>query len=340
MNDKIRRVQRCDPVFKELFMGHSACDLKTRPIFVSGFRLKLLLKKTNSCCTATELENHQQYQVCYTVKKKLKALQIPEENLPAVGEDGVDEDDAEEEGGDAEEEDEDAGEEDGVASVRNKKKRMQDDVEADVEEEDHPSKRKMRTSSKEKLLNDIFEAGKLFRQPYRRLCNRERTRRINTLANSVIATCVSKSDLKDKGVNSLVDNVDLAVDIISVLDAMKDRMQKVTKVNFNSLEAEVTLETTPDSSSVIHPLQSLQEAILLLSVCTKTTYTLLRKKFIKGWNISKESLPSYHMMTKHRPKMVPFEIDLRANNTSYQDWTTTSAIDINSSSLTTRIFPR
>ena len=46
------------------------------------------------------------------------------------------------------------------------------------------------------------------------------------------------------------------------------------------------------------------------------------------------------MMTKHRPKMVPFEIDLRANNTSYQDWTTTSAIDINSSSSTTRIFPR
>ena len=93
----------------------------------------------------------------------------------------------------------------------------------------------------------------------------------------------------------------------------------MTKVDFTSLEAEVTLETTPNFISVLHSLQSLQEAILLLFVHTKTTFNSLMKNFIKGLNISKESLLSYHMMIKHSPTMVPFEIHLRANNMPYQD---------------------
>ena len=85
---------------------------------------------------------------------------------------------------------------------------------------------------------------------------------------------------------------------------------------------------TSITSSVI----SLEEVISLISIFTKSTYTMIRKKFIERWKISKVSMPLYHYTTKHRPKIVIIAIDLRAHNMSYYDWKTSSGLDFSSSS--------
>ena len=106
----------------------------------------------------------------------------------------------------------------------------------------------------------------------------------------------------------MINNVDLASDVIAILEAIKQRTQQKIEVNFFNLDNEVAPPPTassvdiPDSvdnvSVVVEKPPSLDFTIALLSRSTRGAHTELRKKFIETFNFPGQQLPSHHKMTK------------------------------------------
>ena len=60
---------------------------------------------------------------------------------------------------------------------------------------------------------------------------KERQRRVDSLCNILIAACVDNTEFKKNGVDYLISNVNLATDIVSSIDSMKQRIQQRTKTS-------------------------------------------------------------------------------------------------------------
>ena len=93
-----------------------------------------------------------------------------------------------------------------------------------------------RLTNDEKQLEDIKEAGRSFKIDFSTLVARQQQRRSCTLANSVIAACITKEELKSQGLDCIKQNEKLAEHVISLLDIVKGRIEKLIGINFESLE--------------------------------------------------------------------------------------------------------
>ena len=185
------------------------------------------------------------------------------------------------------------------------------------------SRRRRRRTKSEKLVSDVNEvlSEKGYRLSYSKLVIRERHRRVHDLSSVVIAACVDKLEFHSDGAKYLMNNFELAEDILTILEAIKHTIQQRIRINLNNLENEVV--PPPDNLStslqvanndvinvddVVSKPESLDGAIALLSRCTRDSYEELRKKFIETFDIPVQKLPSYHMMTKHRPELESFAV--------------------------------
>ena len=176
---------------------------------------------------------------------------------------------------------------------------------------------------------------------------RERNSRSKKLALEVIAACVDKAELQEGGVNFLFGNYELGIDVLTMLDAIKHQIQMSIGVNLNSLNINNEVTPPPPSSQSTLDVDSnntvdveleeddrpdLEAAIHLLANCSRNRYNDLVSKFIKSYNIPKAYLPSYHLMTKDRPKVVTFEV-IPSELPTEGDLLTESLVPLNNSSF-------
>ena len=70
-------------------------------------------------------------------------------------------------------------------------------------------------------VESLLEKSKRYRYPYKKLVSRERARRVNFLAQNVLAACVDRSELKEKKDELFKFNKNLAQDALTILDEMK-----------------------------------------------------------------------------------------------------------------------
>ena len=80
------------------------------------------------------------------------------------------------------------------------------------------------------------------------------------------------------------------------------------------------LDGIDDVNSAVKKPPSLDAAIALLSCSTKGVHNEVGKKFIETFNIPVLQLPSYHMMTKNRPKLVSVNLTTNSNNSFLCDY--------------------
>eukprot|EP00978_Attheya_sp_CCMP212_P009649 scaffold22901_cov42-Attheya_sp.AAC.1 len=166
----------------------------------------------------------------------------------------------------------------------------------------------------------VATCGQKYRKPFRKVNARERSRRITILSKEILGTCVDTSCLVEDGANYLKNNKEVAVDVLTVLDGIRHRIQRELEMNLNLQNLHETM--TPhvvdvgDESVERHiDFDSVSSAVLyntavaMLSTATKTGYALIRKRFIEDSKFDGKDLPSFQMLTtKNRPKISPMLI--------------------------------
>jgi hypothetical protein len=190
------------------------------------------------------------------------------------------------------------------------------------------------TTVKKSFLNGVDECSKKYRKSYQNLSMRERSRRVAKLAQVVLGACIDRTALElsyssGEEENYLEGNEELAVDLITVLDAIRHRVQREMKINLvngrianemsppppsshesRELSAEDILENETASAEMVY-----NTSIALLTATTMSGYANVHAKLFRNPNLHQSGpklLPSYYMLTKNRPKIE--ELSLTDNN--------------------------
>ena len=164
---------------------------------------------------------------------------------------------------------------------------------------------KIRVSAKEKFTKDVLDS--YYKVPFGNLCMRERRRRMGELSRVVLGACIERGRFKKDSDEYMYKNKKLVVDAINLLDGMKEYILSKTKVDENELDSVAVIPVENDSEGLISELDENKKehklAIKLLCETTRRGYDRMRhsmNEFVK--------LPSYHLLTKDRPKIVPLLI--------------------------------
>lgn len=168
------------------------------------------------------------------------------------------------------------------------------------------SKNQHRSSHRDMFCGLVKERGEGFRRPYEGIVMRERVRRVEGLAAMVIAACVDRDELEKKGVEYLSGNRELAVDVMTVLDIIKNRVQDELRVNLLSVNDEIT--PLPEGEDEEDNNPNYDSAIAMLGETSIKGYERMRKKIVGQNILCADVMPSYHMLTKNRPKINSFVI--------------------------------
>ena len=129
------------------------------------------------------------------------------------------------------------------------------------------------------MAEDILETSSKYRKPHAQLVIREPMQRISKPGNVVISAPIDKDSLREKKQICLFENVELVADCILLLDAIKDRIGKILKINSNSDidPKDVVLLPPHDFSKEKSP----EATTTLLSESTENKYGKIRKIMIK-----------------------------------------------------------
>ena len=206
MTNRKHRLRMCvDAVRNVLIRSHRKCNIRKRSHFEFSGR------KINCFFGVDGLDEDHSYKVCSNVADMLKQYRQPRRKSAVQG-------------------------------TPRQSNRISGIVDSNrcMNGNDDVNCRHPRTSHDETFLHSVLDQCKSFHIPYVSLSMRERSRRVELLAATIIASCVTKKDLQVKGSDYLHGNKELGVDILTVVDAMKERVQNGIKVNLSSIGHMVT----------------------------------------------------------------------------------------------------
>ena len=177
-----------------------------------------------------------------------------------------------------------------------------------------------RRSKHDKLIDEVLEDSKQYYMGYNKLKEDQKKSRVTKMATKLLAGCINRKALKQDRMEYLRKNEKVAEDVVMLLDAVKDKLQSILLLNFDT---EVSIDAENNREEDCNKEHTFCTAISLLSNTTKTSYNIVRKNIMHEFGIAKKDLPSYHMMTINRPKMVAFNVVplelFQRNNTAILD---------------------
>ena len=122
----------------------------------------------------------------------------------------------------------------------------------------------------------------------------------------VIGACVDRVSLEKMGVGYLSGNRDLAVDVVTVLDVIRNRVQDELTINLLSVNDEIT---PPPEGESEEDNPNYDSAIAMLGETSIKGYEHMRKKIVEKNILCSDVIPSYHILTKNSPKISPFIVE-------------------------------
>ena len=108
-----------------------------------------------------------------------------------------------------------------------------------------------RTGHKQKWYDGVLEASSPYKIPFRKLSMVQRTRRIDAVAKLVIATCVDRGEMRLRGKTYFERNDNLAVDVVTVLDWLRTRLQYELKVNLKTETVSTSFTPLNDADTAV-----------------------------------------------------------------------------------------
>ena len=184
-----------------------------------------------------------------------------------------------------------------------------------------------RKSTVRKFRDDLL--GKCgpnyFKVRFGKLKMRTRRHRMKSVSQLILGACIDRKEYKVRDKEYLISNEALAVDVINLISGVKEFLESKLEVNFDTLENVAMQPIEDDNDGLIHELNINKKehrlAINILGETSANGYGRMKynmQEFV--------DLPSYHVLSKKRPKVkgfiVPivniesYEIELDENDTS------------------------
>lgn len=161
---------------------------------------------------------------------------------------------------------------------------------------------KRRAKQKQKFTDDVLQ--QYYKVPFGKLTMRERRLRMAALAKSVLSACINRKEFERDTDEYMHGNKVLAIEILNLLDGMKEYIESKVKVNFNDLEEIAVVPNPEDNEGLIYELDARKKehkvAIALLGETSKKGYRRVRKSLK-----SIATIPTFENVTKNRPRIVP-----------------------------------
>ena len=168
---------------------------------------------------------------------------------------------------------------------------------------------KTRKSTNMIFNNDVLSKENYFKVPFGKLTMKQRRLRIATLSKKILSACVDRKQFKEDGLGYLHNNESLAVDVINLLDGMKEFLQSKIKLNFKNIQDIPMIPLDKDSEGSILFLDDNNKkhklAQILLGENSNSGYKRIATKMSEMAN-SQDLLPSTYMLDKKRgAKIIP-----------------------------------
>ena len=158
---------------------------------------------------------------------------------------------------------------------------------------------------------------RFYRKRFRNLAMKERRRRMLEFAKDILAACIDRKEFREDREDYLCKNEELAIDVISVMDGIREAIEKKMMMDFKLIEDRCTplIESDKEGNTNEIDLLDKQGAEVAVSLLGKPNnrngYTRLKYQLN-----SFVDLPSYYILTKNRPAIVPIQLKLRLFDSS------------------------
>ena len=132
-----------------------------------------------------------------------------------------------------------------LAKIVNSKKRDHNCTTTPIATVDPDSNKKARRGYDRRgryvvLKENIKERAKKYYRAYRKLSEKERCKRVRNLSDEILAACINKEIVTDNIVLNMQEDHELLVDLATVLDLIKLRLESLLKKRFAEVETEMT----------------------------------------------------------------------------------------------------
>ena len=162
---------------------------------------------------------------------------------------------------------------------------------------------KKKTSYNMMFNNEVLSMDNYFKLPFGKLTMKQRRLRIATLSKKILSACIDRNQYNEDGQDYLHGNENLAVDVINLIDGMKEFLQSKMKINFNSVQDIPMVPLDKDNEGSILFLddnkKKHQLAQILLGENSNSGYKRITDKMSEMAN-SQALLPTTYMLDKKR----------------------------------------
>ena len=167
--------------------------------------------------------------------------------------------------------------------------------------------RKIRMGKKTKFKKDVLD--EYYRIPFCNLTMRYRRIRMSEVAKIILAGCIDRSAFRNDPDTYLRKNAKLGVELMNLIDGVKEYLGKKLQLNLDDLQEEVITPVENDNDGIIAELDKNKKehkvAIALLGETSRNGYERMRESMDDFLN-----LPSFHLLTKNRPTVVPLQVPI------------------------------
>jgi hypothetical protein len=197
--------------------------------------------------------------------------------------------------------------------IKNVKVTIDKDDDYDIEIKDEKKKMSYSDKFKSEILDEFYKL------PFGKLTMRQRRLRMQSLSKLVLSACIDRNEYKNRADGYLHFNKPLAIDIMNLLDGIKECLEKKLKITFNAIEEEVRPPIHNDRDGLIINLNDKKAehrlAIALMGETTATGYARVKKDLLEH----EIDVPSMYIMAKDRPKVTPITFDVMKHHNDESD---------------------
>ena len=158
--------------------------------------------------------------------------------------------------------------------------------------------KKNRVGHLNKMRNDVLSHAKRWKYPFDRCKDRSRVDRINEVSNIILGCCIDKKEMADKGVNYIRHNVELATSLLTLLDGVKERLERELKLNFENHVGENIIDDVENKENNDKYDKTMINMFLHSS---RSNFDSDRKRLIEDGKYEDIDLPSWYELKKSRP---------------------------------------
>ena len=166
---------------------------------------------------------------------------------------------------------------------------------------------KLRLGQKKKFRKDVLDS--YYKVPFGTLTMRQRRIQMSEIGKTILAACIDREKFRKNASMYIEGNKKLGIEILNLLDGVKEFLESKLRIRLDEIQDEPMCPIENDEDGLIEVLDEKKKqhnlAIALLGETGRNGYERMRGSLDEF-----TALPSFHTLTKNRPKVNQLEVSI------------------------------